>query len=57
MIGDNSDTGKIITLDEALFQHDEQGNQIWCAKTKETASNKLSIDVMKIRKSHNRNIY
>jgi hypothetical protein len=27
--GDDPDTGKIVALDEALFLHDEHGNQIW----------------------------
>lgn len=41
MIGSDPDTGKIVELDEALFLHDEHGNQIWVVGEKETSSNKL----------------
>ena len=46
MIGSNPDTWKIVELDEALFLHDEHGNQIWVVGEKETSSNKLWIDMM-----------
>ena len=57
MIGGNPDTGKIIALDEALFLHNDQGDQIWVVGAKETSSNKLRIDVMSIRNSSNLEIF
>ena len=57
MIGSDPDTGKIVELDEALFLHDEHGNQIWVVGEKETSSNKLWIDMMQIKDSSNLEIF
>ena len=56
-IGRDPNTEKIVAVDETLVLHYEHGNQIWAIGAKEPSSNKLQIDVMKTRNSHNLEIF
>ena len=56
-IGRDPYTEKIMIVDETLFLHNGHGNQIGAIGAKETSANKLRIDVMKTRNSHNLEIF